>query len=242
LTRPAGKRSGSSVTEEEVRARIGELTAEIFPAARSEAYRVWQRAPHALELDELEALALSGLAAAAARWPAYCAKHGHDPSRFEYFYAYALRRMRGSMLDYLRSQDWVTRSARTKAKMLREAGQDRGLSDAELAKATGMGIDEVRATAAAVSARPVSMDAEPYDVAGTDDVEGQAVVSQVLAAMSGAIGRLSARERVILVLRYYHGMTLPELAPYAGVTPDEAARLHQVVILECHAEMLKVVA
>lgn len=230
------------MTEAEVRARIGELVTEIVPSARSEAYRVWQRAPHALEMDELEALALSGLAAAAARWPVYCASRGYSPTAWEFFRAYVTRRMRGAMLDHLRSQDWVTRSARTRAKALREAGQDRGLSDAELARATGMGIDEVRATAAAVSARPVSIDAEPYDVAGTDDVEGQAVVSQVLAAMTGVISRLSDHGRVILVLHYYQGMTVPELAPYVGVTPDEAARLHQEAILECHRAMLGVVA
>jgi RNA polymerase sigma factor for flagellar operon FliA len=230
------------VTGEEIRARIGELVADIVPSARSEAYRVWQRAPHALEMDELEALALSGLAAAAARWPTYCAKHRHDPSRFEYFYAYALRRMRGSMLDYLRSQDWVTRSARTKAKVLREAGADRGLSDAELARVTGMGIDEVRATNAAVSARPVSIDAEPYDVAGQDDVEGQAVVSEVLAALSAVVVELPETARTVLVLRYYHSMTVPELAPYVGVSVDEAARLHQGAILAIHKAMLGVVA
>lgn len=229
------------MTDEEVRATVSRLVTEIVPSARSEAYRVWQRAPHALEMDELEALALSGLAAAAARWPVYCAKHGHDPSRFEYFYAYALRRMRGSMLDYLRSQDWVTRSARTKAKALREAGQDRGLTDAELARATGMGIDEVRATAAAVSARPVSMDAEPYDVAGQDDVEGQAVVGEVLAALSAAVGRLPETARVVVVLRYYHGFPLPEAAGYAGVSVDEANRLHQGAILAIHRAMLEVV-
>lgn len=230
------------MTEEEIRGRIGELVAEIVPSARTEAYRVWQRAPHALEMDELEALALSGLAAAAARWPAYCGKHGHDPSRFEYFYAYALRRMRGSMLDYLRSQDWVTRSARTKAKALREAGQDRGLSDAELARVSGMSIEEVRATNAAVSARPVSIDAEPYDVAGQDDVEGQAVVSEVLAALSAVVVQLSETARVVLVLRYFHGFPLPETAGYVGVSVDEANRLHQAAILEIHSAMLKAVA
>ena len=82
------------MNEEEVRARVSELTAEIVPSARSEAYRVWQRAPHALEMDELEALALSGLAHAAARWPKYCAGKGFDPTAFEFFRAYCLRRMR----------------------------------------------------------------------------------------------------------------------------------------------------
>jgi RNA polymerase sigma factor FliA len=228
--------------EAAVLARVAELTAEIVPSARAEAYRVWQRAPHALEMDELESLALSGLASAAHRWPAYCAERGHSPEAFEYFRAYVTRRMRGSMLDYLRSQDWVPRSARTRAKALRDAGQDRGLSDVELAAATGMDIEEVRGTLAAVAARPVSMDAEPHDVAGEDDVEGQVVVSQVLGVMSGVINKLSHHARMILVLHYYQGMTLADIAPYAGVTPDEASRLHQAAILEIHAEMLAVVA
>ena len=228
--------------EAEVRARVRELTAEIVPTARTEAYRVWQRAPHALEMDELESLALSGLAAAAARWPAYCAAKGHDPEAFHYFRAYALRRMRGSMLDYLRTQDWVTRSARTRAKALREAGQDRGLSDAELAKATGMTLAEVRETNAAVAARPVSMDAEPHDVAGEDDVEGQAVVSEILAALSSRMVRMTGTVRTILVLRYYHSMTVAELAPYCGVSLEEAVRLHQGAILEIHDAMMRAAA
>jgi RNA polymerase sigma factor for flagellar operon FliA len=225
-----------------VRARVAELTAEIVPSARPEAYRVWQRAPHALEIDELESLALSGLAAAAARWPVYCAQKGHDPARFEYFRAYALRRMRGAMLDHLRAQDWVTRSARTRAKALRDAGQDRGLSDAELARATGMTLAEVRETNAAVAARPVSIDAEPHDVAGEDDVEGQAVVGEVLLALSGTVTRLPERSRVILALRYYHGLPFPEAAALAGVTEDEASRLHREAILEIHGAMMKAVA
>lgn len=230
------------MNEAGVRERVSELTAEIVPSARTEAYRVWQRAPHALEMDELESLALSGLAAAAARWPAYCAAKGHDPEAFHYFRAYALRRMRGSMLDYLRTQDWVTRSARTRAKALREAGQDRGLSDEALAKATGMTLAEVRETNAAVAARPVSMDAEPHDIAAEDDVEGQAVVSEILSALSGTITRLADPARTILVLRYYHGMQLAELAPFAGVTPEEAAAVHQGALLAIHDAMLKVVA
>jgi RNA polymerase sigma factor FliA len=230
------------VDEAAIRVRISELTAEIVPSARTEAYRVWQRAPHALEMDELEALALSGLAAAAARWFVYCAKNNHDPTAYQFYRAYCLRRMRGSILDALRSQDWVTRSARTKAKQLRQAGQDRGLSDAELASATGMSIGEVRETLAAVAARPVSMDAEPHDVAAEDDVEGQAVVSEVLGAVTRVVGRLGDPARMILALHFYHGMAVPELAPFVGVTADEAVRLHQDAILEIHEAMRRVVA
>jgi RNA polymerase sigma factor FliA len=230
------------VDEAEVRARIEQLTVEMLPQARAEAYKVWQRAPHALEMDELTSLALSGLAHAAARWPFYCAKNHHDPTRFEFFPAYALRRMRGSMLDWLRSQDWVTRSARTRAKALREAGQDAGLTEAELAAATDMSVAEVRETLAAVAVRPVSIDAEPHDVAGIDDVEGQAVVLAVMEAVAAVLGRQSAPVRALVALRYYHGLSVAEAAVAVGVEEEEAQRLFQAAVVEIHDAMLKVVA
>jgi RNA polymerase sigma factor FliA len=230
------------VSDEDIQARVNELVAEIMPQARAEAYKVWQRAPHALEMDELESLALSGLAHAAARWTVYCAEKGHDPRAYEFFRAYCLRRMRGAMLDWLRSQDWVTRSERTKAKAIRDAGQDQGRSEEELACAAGLTVREVRDTIAAVSSRPVSIDAEPYDVAGPADVEGQAVVSEVLTAVARVVARLPAAAQVVLALRYYHGRPIVEAAEIAGVTVDEASRLHQDAILEIHTEMLKAVA
>jgi len=229
------------VSDPEVAARIRELTGELIPQARAEAYKVWQRAPHVLELDELHSLALTGLASAAARWETYCAEQGHDPTRYEYFAAYALRRMRGAMLDWLRSQDWVTRSARTRAKALREAGQDQGLSEAELAAATGLSQDEVRDTIAAVASRPVSLDAEPFDVAAEDDVEGTAVVGQVLAAVAGVLGSLAPAARVLVALRYYYGVSVADAAEVAGVEPEEGARLHAAAILAIHDAMLRAV-
>jgi RNA polymerase sigma factor FliA len=236
--RPPAMSSG----DPEVRAEVERLTAEIIPQARAEAYRVWQRAPHALELDELTSLALSGLAHAAARWETYCAEKGHDPHAFEYFKAYCLRRMRGSMADWQRSQDWVPRSVRADAKEIRAAGQDAGLSEAELAEATGLSVDRVRSTLAAVSARPISFEAEPYDVPGEDDVEGQAVVSSVLAAVTAVTSSLDDASRVILVLRYYHGLSIAEAGALAGVTEEEAARLHTDAILAVHDAMVRAVA
>jgi RNA polymerase sigma factor for flagellar operon FliA len=225
----------------EVAARIDELVAEIMPQARAEAYKVWQRAPHALEMDELHSLALSGLAHAAARWQTFCAEKDHSPRAYEYFGAYAMARMRGAMLDWLRSQDWVTRSDRTRAKALREAGQDQGATEGELATATGMSVTQVRDTIAAVSARPVSLEAESYDVADPGDVESQAVVSQVLGAVSAVSGALSAEAQVLLALRYYAGRSLAEAGAALGLEPGQAARLHTEAILKIHDSMLKAV-
>ena len=226
----------------EVAARVAGLVAEIVPQARAEAYKVWSRAPHALELDELHAIALKGLAEASARWQVYCAEKGHDPRAFEYFPAYVLARMRGAMLDNLRSQDWVTRSDRTRAKAIRDAGQDRGASEAELAAATGMSVTEVRSTLAAVSARPVSIDAEPHDVADEMSVESQVLVAEVLSAVTEVTRSLPPDIQVLLALRYYVGRSLADAAAALGLDPAEAARRHVAAVLAIHDAMLRKVA
>ncbi len=225
----------------EIQALIDEKVAELYDHARGEAWRVFQRAPHALELDELHALALSGLAHAAARWESYCAMKGFDPRAVNFFGAYALRRMRGSMLDAMRQQDWVTRSARTKQKRIRDAGQDQGLSDLELAGASGLTLEEVRQTVAAVSSKPVSMDAEPHDVPDPGDVEGQAIVSSVLDSVMRVIHELSAPAQEALALHYYYGWTLAESAVFIDVPEEEAVRLFQDAVLRIHDAMLRMV-
>jgi RNA polymerase sigma factor FliA len=226
----------------EVQAEISRLVTEIMPQARGEAWRVWQRAPHALELDELHSLALSGLAHAAARWQEYCASRGHDPHATNYFGAYATQRMRGSMLDAMRSQDWVTRSARTKAKQLREAGQDLGRTDEELARATGMSVKEVRETMAVVASKPVSIDAEPHDVADQADVEGMAVVASVLYDVDRVCRSLPPGQQAVLALHYFHGVSFPEIASSLDVKEETVHSLHQEAVLKVHEAMVRAVA
>lgn len=153
-----------------------------------------------------------------------------------------LARMRGAMLDWLRAQDWVTRSDRMRAKQIRDAGQDRGATDAELAAATGMSLSEVRSTVAAVAARPVSLDAEPHDVADESDVESQAVVGQVLAAATAVTAGLPPQAQVLLAMRYYADRSLAEVAQILGLDPAEAGRLHTSAVLAVHDAMLKMVA
>lgn len=222
---------------------LDRLTEEVRPQARAEAWKAFQKAPHALELEELTAIALTGLAQGRARWRTYCAEKGHDPNATHYYVAYVLRRMRGAILDAMRSNDWVTRSARNKVKLLREAGAETGTGEAELAIATGLTKEEIREAAAAVAARPVSIDAEPHDVTDiTVDVEGAAVVSGVLDAAGAVIWQLPELSRWMLVYRYYEGMSLSAAASALGVEQAEARTAWERAVREVHNAMLKAVA
>lgn len=234
---------------------IKRLVTEMLPQARSEAWKLYQGAPHALELDDLISLAYTGLMMAAVRWPEYCAERdfsagcGQDPCADPatckgtlYFAAYSLRRMRGSMLDAMRKGDWVTRSMRTKAKALRDAEDLRpGQSETELSEATGLSARQIRATLAGVAGRPVSFDAEPHDVPDPGDTESQVVVSAVLAKVLQAMDTLDAETQVILALRYHRGLELPDIAAELRTSEQRVTELHLAGVLAVHDTLLRAV-
>jgi RNA polymerase sigma factor FliA len=225
-----------------VTSELDRLTEELMPQARSEAWRMFSTAPQQLDLGELTSWAYMGLAQARDRWPDYCASRGYSPEATQYFAAYALRRIRGSMYDSLRKLDWVSRSTRRRAKDLREAGQDLGAGEAELAQRTGLSPQQIRTTVAAVARRPVSLDAEPVDVPDSDDVEGQAAVSIVLSAAVLALRRQHPDVQAVIALRYHQDRDVQEIAELFGRSRAEVEDLHTAGVLAVHAAMLSAVA
>lgn len=229
---------------------LDRLVEEIIPQARSEAWKVFQSAPHALELDELISLAYQGLAQAAQRWEDYCARNGFESGCGQaectdkaacgtrYFAAYALRRIRGAMLDAMRSDDWVTRSVRGRAKLLREAGQDLGIPEKELAERTGLTVAQVRETMAGMARKPVSMDAEPVDISEADDVEGKAVVNTVLAAAIGAIAELPAQAQLVVALHFYGELEFREIAELLDIREQKVSVLFKQGVQAVHEAMI----
>jgi RNA polymerase sigma factor FliA len=204
--------------------------ADLFPQARAIAWQQYQKAPHVLELDELTGIAVQGMVSAAMRWPLYCAERGYDPERWEYFGAYLSRRARGAILDYMRAADWLTRSARTRAKALRAAGQDLGAGEEELSARTGMTRQQVRSVLAAQARRPVSLDEDDTDLAGESSTEGSAVASAILAAAVAAFDSLDPVAQAVVSLRYYGALEPAEVAARLGISMGEYEAVHRQAV------------
>jgi RNA polymerase sigma factor FliA len=236
-----GDQDGAGQEKARLDPEIAALVIEMMPQAKSEAWKIYQTAPHALSLDELTSLAYTGLVMAGARWPVYCASRGYDPKAVNYFAAYSLRRIRGAMLDAMRSADWVTRSMRSRAKALREAGLDAGKTEEELAEATGLSARQIREAVAGVAGRPVSFDAETHDVPDAGDVGEQVVVSGILAAVLTELDQMDAQTQVIIALRYHRGAGFGEIAAALGIPEEAAIELHNAGILAIHNVMLRAV-
>ncbi len=219
-------------------ADVDALIHEYIGLAQSIAQQVWRTAPHALELDELIGIAHLGLVMAARRWEAYCAENNFSPDALQYFKTFAVRRIRGALIDAIRSADWATRSLRNRAKALQQAGQDKGVPEKELAKRSGMTVQEVRDTIRGMARRPVSLEAEELDPESGRTVESDAFTTGMLGTVVGAIRDLEPEMQVVLALHYYQGFHLLEVANAMGISESRASQLHARAVLAVHEQMI----
>jgi RNA polymerase sigma factor for flagellar operon FliA len=221
---------------------LGDLVRQHHELAGSIAASIWRQAPHAMEREELRSIANLALVLAAQRWPTYCQERGYSPDRLEYFVPYATRRMRGAIIDTLRQADYATRSQRSRAKQLREAGSESGATEDELSDRTGMSRSDIRDTLGSLARRPVSLDVEDSDSHPVTSVEGDFFVSSVLQSVTSTVGSLSLPQQAVLALHYFAGMELKEVASVLDITESRASHLHTDAVLLVHSAMARVVA
>jgi RNA polymerase sigma factor for flagellar operon FliA len=176
-----------------------------------------------------------------------------EPRRGFRFETYAIARIKGNMLDELRALDWVPRSVRRKAKAIErayvslEADLQRPPEDCELAEALSVSEDQLQHDLTQVSlVNLVAFDATVSGHSGIDDgvtvgdtlVDGsEGPVDVVESAelrriVADAIERLPERERVVVTLYYFDGLTLAEIGEALGVTESRACQIHGKAVLQ----------
>jgi RNA polymerase sigma factor FliA len=174
------------------------------------------------------------------------------------FETYAIRRIRGAIIDELRSIDWVPRSVRAKARAIEtafgslEGTLGRAPTDTEMAKALEMSESELQAIFAQVSfVGVVALDdvfsrggdrGETTTLADTiaDKNEGPSglyEVEELRQALATAINRMPEREKVVLTLYYYEGLTLAEIGDVLGVTESRVCQIHTRAVLQLRSKM-----
>jgi RNA polymerase sigma factor FliA len=211
--------------------------------AREVAIREWRTATHALQKDEMISLANLGLVDAADRWEAYCARNSYDPAATQYFKVFARLRIRGTIRDHIRQEDWATRTLRSKSKKLKDAGQDEGVSIQQLAERTEMTIPEINKVNARLAAKPVSLDswittdggenAEPssHHLKDKEDTEGAAFARDMIDLFIDTMHDMSDDVKVVIVLHYYTKLDLRRIAEMLKLPEAKVSQLHSSGVL-----------
>jgi len=184
-----------------------------------------------------------------------------DPARGFKFETYAISRIKGAIIDELRSIDWVPRSIRAKARAIERAYSKlenelrRSPGDAEVAAELGVSEEELNSTLSQISfVGLVALDELLAAGNSGSDKGGSATVGDTIAdrahdpveafesdemkhLLADAINRMPDRERLVLTLYYYEGLTLAEIGSVLGVTESRVCQIHTKAILQLRARL-----
>ncbi len=175
-----------------------------------------------------------------------------QPDRNVKFETYAVTRIKGAILDQLRAVDWVPRSVRAKARSLERASSKlemelgRSPTDAELALEMHITEEELGTLLGQVSLLGV---AALDDVLRRGDASERTTMGELLAdqtpgpvalyeiketreILAGALDRLGERERAVMLLYYYEGLTLKEIGEVFGITESRACQIHAKAMIQ----------
>lgn len=227
----------------DARAR-GELTTTYVPLVRYVVSRLNLSLPPSLERGDLVGFGTIGLIDAIERF---------DLDLGLTFQTYAVTRIRGAILDELRSLDWVPRSVRGRIHAIEGAAaafeQEHGAepSVADLARVTGLTEDEVRSAFAGYRRGYVTS----LDEGDRDDGEGggRTLVDETVALpdevfaheesqrlVRDRIRELPLRERAVVALYYFEEFTFGDIGRVLGVSESRACQIHGRAIRSLRAE------
>ncbi|WP_348534186.1 RNA polymerase sigma factor WhiG [Kitasatospora sp. MAA19] len=182
-----------------------------------------------------------------------------DIDRAIKFETYAISRIRGAIIDELRALDWIPRSVRQKAKAVErtyatlEARLRRTPHDPEVAAEMGIAIEDLHAIFSQLSlANVVALDELLHPVGeggdrlslmdtlvdhGADNPVEVAEDRELRRLLAQAVNTLPEREKTVVTLYYYEGLTLAEIGQVLGVTESRVSQIHTKSVLQLRAKL-----
>ena len=182
-----------------------------------------------------------------------------DLTREIKFETYAITRIRGAIIDELRSLDWVPRSVRARAReiervnMKLEARLRRAPTDEEMSAELEMNLEEFHEALLQISNSTIVALDELWNVSdvtgdqvslldtipdqGAPDPEAMVDQSELRDRMADAIAALPEREKLVIALYYYENLTLREIGEVLGVTESRVSQLHTKAVLRLRSKL-----
>jgi RNA polymerase sigma factor for flagellar operon FliA len=181
-----------------------------------------------------------------------------EPARGLKFETYAMKRIKGAILDDLRSQDWVPRIVRSRVREAERASERLGArlhrtpTDAELAAELDITTDDLRdlwgqlrLTSVVALEELVALGKDSGSLVDTLPDDGAIDPVAVLVdqdnrrQLADAIAQLAERDRVVVSLYYFESLTLAEIGKVLGVTESRVSQLHTRAVMRLRAKLVQ---
>lgn len=181
-----------------------------------------------------------------------------DPDRGVKFETYAIPRIRGSVVDMLRKMDWVPRSLRKMETEIRaaygrlEVKTGRQVTDEEMARELGIDLEKLEQTFTQIARNSLlSLDEFTADSADSEkttrlsekiadkgaDPESLLERNEKIRVLTQTIHQLPERERLVISLYYYEGLTLKEIGKILSITEARVSQINAKAMLRLSASL-----
>ena len=222
------------------------LLLEHLPVVRYIARRIHERLPQHVEMDDLVSAGMVGLLDAFNKF---------DANKNVQFRSYAQFRVRGAILDSLRTLDWSPRELRRKGRAIEEAIQTltarmgRTPQENEIAVEMGISLAEYQQLLGDLKGLEIgSLHVEHSEDSGEEELAYvpnspeedplfRCLKGEMRERLAAAIGDLPEKERLVLTLYYYEEMTMKEIGLTLNVVESRISQIHSSAVLHLRARL-----
>jgi RNA polymerase sigma factor for flagellar operon FliA len=218
--------------EENIKNNQDDLAVEYLPAVRAMAYKLKERLPSSVDISDLISVATEELIKVARRY---------DYSLNDNFWGYAKQRVYGSMLDFLRSLDVVSRGDRKLIKDMEKEVQNyynihqNEPTNEYLAKKLDTTEDKVkkaRASAEIYNTMPIEEQLNYFE-----DISKIVEEEELIDVIRKLLSNFSEREQMIIQLYYFEELSLKEISEVLDITESRISQIHKSVIRKIREEL-----
>ena len=201
-----------------------EIVLKYMPALRAMAFRLKERLPSSIDVNDLISVGVEEMIKRTSK---------HDKEQNDSFWGYGKKRIYGSMLDYLRALDVVSRSDRKLVKSINTEidnyfnTHEEEPSDEYLAEKLNEDIEkirEARGVSGIITILPID---EQMELIGQSDVEKSVEKEDLILKIESALKDFDERDQMIVQLYYYEELNLKEISEIMNISESRISQIHK---------------
>ena len=216
--------------------KTNEIVLQFMPAVRAMSFRLKERLPSSIDVNDLISIGMEEAIKLSRRY---------NDDLNDSFWGYAKKRVYGSMLDYLRTLDVISRNNRRLIKAIdteisKYVDEDmREPDDEYLAKKLGESVEKIREAKMASQINtnvPLNEHIMGYK---DEDIEKIIEKEQMIEAIKDILSTLNDREQMIITLYYYDELNLKEISELLEISESRISQIHKKLVKQLRSKLIE---
>ncbi|WP_086322503.1 RNA polymerase sigma factor FliA [Campylobacter devanensis] len=206
-----------------------ELVIAYMPALRAMACRLKSRLPSSIEVSDLISIGTEAMVRLS---------HSYDKNQNDNFWGYAKHRVQGSMLDYLRSLDTLSRQNRKLVKDIDRlvdeyySKHQYEPSNEYLASALNEDVSKIKEVRSLSDLTSVLRLEDQFNILSDYDTEARIEKEELIEHIKLVLNEFSQRDQLVIQLYYYEELNLSEISEILNITESRISQIHKRLIIK----------